>query len=62
MHTTMTNIDSVLKSIDITLPTKVHKVKAMVFSLVTYLCERCTIKKAKCGRTDAFKLCVGEDS
>ena len=55
-------LESILKIKDISLLTKVHKVKAMVFSLVTYLCERCTIKKAKCGRTDAFKLCVGEDS
>ena len=55
-------LDSILKIKDISLLTKVHKVKAMVFSLVTYRCEKCTIKKAKCGRTDAFKLCVGEDS
>ena len=55
-------LDSILKIKDISLLKKVHKVKAMVFSLVTYWCERRTIKKAKCGRTDAFKLCVGEDS
>ena len=44
----MTNIDSILKSRDITLPTKVHIAKAMVFPIVTYGCERWTIKKAKC--------------
>ena len=53
----MTNLDSVLKSRDITLPAKVHIVKAMVFSVVTYGCESWTIKKAECQRTDAFKLC-----
>ena len=52
----MTNLDSVLKSRDITLPTKVHIVKIMVFLVVTYCCESCTIKKAECRRTDAFKL------
>ena len=45
---TMTNIDSTLKSRDITLPTKVHKVKAMVFPVVMYGCESWTIKKAEC--------------
>ena len=52
----MTNLDSVLKSRDITLPTKVHVVKAMVFPVVTYGCEIWTIKKAECQRIDAFKL------
>ena len=44
----MTNLDSILKSRDITLPTKVHLVKAMVFPVVTYACERWTVKKAEC--------------
>ena len=52
----MTNLDSVFKSRDITLPTKVHLVKAMVFSVVMYRCESWTIKKAKCQRIDAFEL------
>ena len=52
----MTNLDSILKSRDITLPTKVHLVKAMVFPVVMYGCESGTIKKAECQRTDAFKL------
>ena len=52
----MTNLDSILKSRDITLPTKVHIVKAMVFPVVMYRCESWTIKKAECQRTDAFKL------
>ena len=52
----MTNLDSILKSRDITLPTKVHLVKAMVFSVVMYGCQSWTIKKAKCWRTDAFEL------
>ena len=52
----MTNLDSILKSRDITLPTKVHIVKAMVFPVVMYGCESWTIKKAKCQRTDAFEL------
>ena len=52
----MTNLDSILKSRDITLPTKVHLVKAMVFPVVTYGCENWTIKKAECRRTDAFEL------
>ena len=52
----MTNLDSILKSRDITLPAKVHLVKAMVFSVVTYECESWTIKKAECQRTDAFEL------
>ena len=58
----MTNLDSVLKSRDITLPTKFCIVKAMVFPVVMYGCERWTIKKAERGRIDAFELCVGEDS
>ena len=52
----MTNLDSVLKSRDITLQTKVQIVKAMVFPVVMYRCERWTIKKAECRRIDAFKL------
>ena len=52
----MTNLDSVLKSRDITLLTKVHIVKAMVFPVVTYGCESWTIKKAEHQRIDAFKL------
>ena len=52
----MTNLDSVLKSRDITLPTKVHLVKAMVFPVVMYGCERWTVKKAECQRIDAFEL------
>ena len=52
----MTNLESILKSRDITLPTKVHLVKAMVFPVVTYGCESCTIKKAECWKIDAFEL------
>ena len=52
----MTNLDSVLKSRDITLPTKVHLVKAMVFPVVMYGCESCTVKKAEHRRIDAFEL------
>ena len=52
----MTNIDSILKSRDITLPTKVHLVKGMVFSVVMYECESWTIKKAECWKIDAFEL------
>jgi len=52
----MTNLDSILKSRDITLPTKVHLVKAMVFLVVMYGCESWTIKKAECRRIDAFVL------
>ena len=52
----MTNLGSILKSRDITLPTKVHLVKAMVFPVVMYGCESWTIKKAECQRTDAFEL------
>ena len=53
----MTNLDGILKSRDITLPTKVHLVKAMVFPIVMYGCESWTIKKAECRRIDAFELC-----
>ena len=52
----MSNIDSILKSRDITLPTKVHLVKAMVFPLVMYGCESWNIKKAEHQRIDAFEL------
>ena len=52
----MTNLDSILKSRDITLPTKIHLVKAIFFSIVMYGCESWTIKKAEHQRTDAFKL------
>ena len=52
----MTNLDSVLKSRNITLPTKIHRVKPMVFSIAVYECESWTIKKAEHQRTDALKL------
>ena len=52
----MTNLDSILKSRDITLPTKVHLVQAIVFPVVMYGCESCSIKKAECQRIDAFEL------
>ena len=52
----MTNIDSIFKSRDITLPTKVHLVKTMVFPVVTYGCESWTVKKAESRGTDAFEL------
>jgi len=58
----MTNLDSLLKSRDITLPTKVHLVKAMVFPVVMYGCENWTIKKAECQRIDPLNCSVGEDS
>ena len=58
----MTNLDSMLKSRDITLPTKVSLVKVMVFPVVMYGCKSWTIKKAKRLRIDAFELGVGEDS
>ena len=54
--TAVTNLDSVLKSKDITLLTKVHIVKATLFPVVMYRCESWTIKKAECQRIDAFKL------
>ena len=52
----MTNLDSIFKSRDITLPTKVSLVKALVFPVVMYGCESWTVKKAECGRIDAFEL------
>ena len=52
----MTNLDSLLNSRDITLPTKVHLIKAMIFPVVMYGCENWTIKKAECRRIDAFEL------
>ena len=52
----MTNLDSILKSSDITLPTKVHQVKAMVFPVVMYRCESWTVKEGECQRIDAFEL------
>ena len=56
-HLSLTaNLDSILKSRDITMPTKVHPVKAMLFPIVTYGCESWTIKKAECWRIDAFQL------
>ena len=58
----MTNLDSILKSRDITLPTKVRPLKAMVFPVVMYGCESWTIKKAECRRIDALNCGVGEDS
>ena len=57
----MTNLESILKSRHITLPTKVHLVKAMVFPVVMYGCESWTIKKAECQRTEVSN-CVGENS
>ena len=56
----MTNLDSILKSRDITLPTKVRLVKAMIFPGVMYGCESWIIKKVECRRTDAFERGVGE--
>ena len=56
----MTNLDSILKSRDITLPTKVHLVKAIVFPGVMYGCERWTVKKAEHGRIDALNCSVGK--
>ena len=58
----MRNLDSILESRDITLPTKVHLVKAMIFPVVMYGYESWTIKKGECQRTDAFELSAGEDS
>ena len=52
----MTNLDSILKSRDVTLPTKFHLVKAMVFPVVMYGCESWTVKKAECQRIDTFEL------
>ena len=56
----MTNIDSILKSRDITLPTKVHLIKAIVFPVAIYGCESWTIKKAECRRFDTLYCGVGE--
>ena len=58
----MTNLDSILKNRDITLPTKAHLVKAMVFPVVMYGCESWVIKKAEHRRIDAFKTGTEEDS
>ena len=58
----MTNLDSISKSRDINLSTKVDLVKAMVFPVVMYGCESWTIKKNEHRKIDAFELCVGEDS
>ena len=58
----MTNLDSILKSRDVTLPTKAHLVKAMVFPVVMYGCESWTIKKAERQKINAFELWFGEDS
>ena len=58
----MTNLDSILKSRHITLPTRLHLVKAMVFPVVMYGCESWTIKKAGAERIDSFNYGVGEDS
>ena len=58
----MTNLDSIFKSRDITLPTKVHLIKAMVFPVVMYGCESWTLKNAQHRRIDAFECGVGEDS
>ena len=58
----MTNLDSILKTRDITLPTKVQLVKAMVFPVVVYGCESWTVKKAECRRMMLLNCGVGEDS
>ena len=58
----MTNLDSILKSRDITFPTKVHLVKAMVFPVVMYGCESWTVKKAECQELMLLNCGVGEDS
>ena len=58
----MTNLDGILQSRDITLPTKVCLVKAMVFPVVMHGCESLTMKKAECRRIDALNCSVGEDS
>ena len=58
----MTNLDRILKSRDITLPTKVHLVKAMVFPVVMYGCESWTVKKAECQKVNFCNYGVGEDS
>ena len=58
----MTNLDSIFKSRDITMPTKVYLVKAMVFPVVMYECESWTVKKTESRRIDALNCGVGEDS
>ena len=58
----MTNLDIKLKSRDITMPTKVHILKAVVFTVVMYGCESWTIKKTECSRINAFDCGAGEDS
>ena len=58
----MTNLDSILENRDMTLPTKVFLVKAMVFPVVMYGCVNWTMKKAECRRIDALNCSVGEDS
>ena len=58
----MINLDSIFKSKDITLPTKVRLVKALVFPVVMYGCESWTVKKAECRKIDALNCGVGEDS
>ena len=58
----MANLDSILKSRDISLPTKVCLVKSMVFPVIKYGCESLTIKKAECRKTDVFELWYWEDS
>ena len=58
----VTNLDRVLKSRDITLPTRVCLVKGMVFAVVMYGYQSWTINKAEHGRSDVFELCIGEDS
>ena len=58
----MTNLDSILKSRDITWPMKVHLIKAMVFPVVMYGCESWTVKKAECQKIVALNCGVGEDS
>ena len=58
----MTNVDSVLKSRDINLPTKVHLVKAMIFTVVMYGSDSCPIKKAEHRRIDAFNCGIGENT
>ena len=62
LHSICTNLDSIFKSRDITLPTKVRLVKAMVFPVVMYGCESWTIKKAEHRRIDVLNCGVGEDS
>ena len=56
----MANLDGILRSRNITLPTKIHLVKAVVFPVVTYGCENWTVKKAECQRIDAFELAMLE--